>query len=115
MKTVGVGIDAVEIKRFSDLSQDRQHPFWDDNFSRSELDYCLAFQDPTPHLAGTFAAKEAVSKALDASQQALSEIEITHLPSGMPQVSVKGQKRSDVLISISHTKTTATAVAIVNQ
>jgi holo-[acyl-carrier protein] synthase len=114
MKTLGVGIDAVEIKRFAELVQDRQHPFWSNNFSKNELDHCFAFQDPTPHLAGTFAAKEAVSKALDASQQALSEIEIAHLPSGAPQVSVKNQKRPDILISITHIETTATAIAIVN-
>jgi holo-[acyl-carrier protein] synthase len=33
-------------------------------FTEGELDYCRSFQDPLPHLAARFAAKEAASKAL---------------------------------------------------
>ena len=63
MSVNGLGIDIVETHRFT-LFKSRDDQFLLDNYSAEELAYCFSFKDPSEHLAGTFAAKEAVFKAL---------------------------------------------------
>ena len=71
-------------------------------------------------LAGRFAAKEAVMKALGVGGMPYRDIEIARLPSGKPEVRLTGrmQRRAEHLgvtaihISISHSRDNAVAVAI---
>jgi len=63
-------------------------------FTPREREYCYKFRDPYLHLAGRFAVKEAVFKALGTGWSrgvAWKEIETTNAPSGQPQVSVTGR------------------------
>jgi len=78
-------------------------------------------EGPT-HLAGLFAAKEAVMKALGTGMAGanFSDIRVRHFDSGQPYIELEGKARSkaDELgvrtwhVSITHSKTTAAAVAI---
>lgn len=77
MKIKGVGIDIVESRKFSKFIKDRNHPFILKNFSQIETQY-YSFRDASPHFAGTFAAKEAILKALGEIKMYLPDIEVRH-------------------------------------
>lgn len=112
MKPRGLGIDILEIKRFNSLSKSRSNRFLLNNFSKKELDYCFSFKNPAPHLAGTFAAKEAVFKTLGRDDILLSLIEIRRDKNGKPEVWIKNRRQKSILLSISHTAQIAAAIAI---
>lgn len=107
----GVGIDLIEIARFKPVSKSKTHPFLKKVFFQREIEYCFSYKDVSTHLAGHFAAKEAVSKAFGVKNYPFAEIEIRHNKDGAP-VAYKQAKKLPVLLSISHTKALATAIAI---
>ena len=104
-----VGIDIVEVSRFKDFS--KEHHFLQKVFTAYELDYCFLHKDPSTHLAGIFSAKEAVSKALGVTKFPFASIEIKHDSFGKPEAYV-GNKKLSISISIAHTDTIATSVAM---
>ena len=106
-----IGLDLVEISRFKRFSDRKDHTALIKIFLPSEISYCFGFKDPSPHLAGLFAAKEAVSKALGIAKFPFSEIEISHSSSGKPVAFHKG-KALVISISISHTRSVAAAIAL---
>ena len=69
------------------------------------------------HLAGRFAAKEAVFKALGNMQLALREVQILNDKDGKPccQVLNNKAKDCDIHVSISHVKNYAVANAIITK
>ena len=105
-----IGVDVVEVERFRSML-DRSPGMLDRFFSSSEIAYCDARPDPIRHLAGTFAAKEAVMKALSLVPAVAwaRRIEITRAPSGAPVASVNDV---EVPVSISHDGPVAVAVAL---
>ena len=107
----GLGVDIVEIRRFAHL-KNRGDQFLLDNYSAAELDHCFSFKDPGKHLAGTFAAKEAVFKALGKDNVAPSSVEIRREKNGRPTVWIKDLPQKSILVSISHTATTSIAISI---
>lgn len=116
----GIGNDIIEIARLR-LSIERQgDPFLSRLFTQRELDYCQKFQDPVPHYAGRFAAKEAIVKAFGTGIRAQvhwHNIEVLNDEFGKPAVflSLSLQEQFNhplVLVSISHCIEYATAVAI---
>ncbi|MDQ3956507.1 MAG: 4'-phosphopantetheinyl transferase superfamily protein, partial [Actinomycetota bacterium] len=60
---MSLGVDVVGVERFRGVLQ-RFPAFGDRFFSEAELAHGAEARDPVLHLAGTFAAKEAVMKAL---------------------------------------------------
>ncbi len=111
MSPRGLGIDILEIKRFDSFGKNRDNRFLLDNYSKKEIDHCFSFKNPAPHLAGNFAAKEAVFKALGQNNIFLSLIEIRRNKSSKPEVWIKN-RRQTILISISHTEKIAAAIAV---
>ena len=92
-------------------------------FTPAELAYCRGRKREIEHLAGRFAAKEAVFKVLGTGWRngiAWTDVEVRNQPSGQPRVTLHGRCREiadeqglcRVLISISHTTTHAIASAI---
>jgi holo-[acyl-carrier protein] synthase len=116
----GIGIDLIEIDRVKKSLDRHGNHFLNRLFSIKEQDYCLKFKDPSPHLAGRFAAKEAIVKALGVGFGAKirwSDIEILNDTEGKPIVSFSSHiidqfGHPKVMISISHSENYATAVAI---
>lgn len=106
-----VGIDIVNVDRFIVHTRDVSDPFLKKTFTSDELAYCFSFDDPTPHLAGLYAAKEAVSKSFDAKKLPFIEVEIRHGETGAPEAYRAG-KKLPISISISHTHVAACAVAV---
>ena len=108
----GIGVDAVEIARFRPLVRAKQSRFMTNTFSERELAYCCSYKDAATHFAGTFAAKEAVQKASGLFALPPTMIEIIRTKAGKPEVWLRGKRSTSILVSITHEKTIACAVAI---
>lgn len=122
-----IGFDLVEISRFRKynkrLKNSTKKPptdaFLKKVFTEEELVYCYTYKDAATHLAGIFAAKEAVSKALSIASHPFTDIEILHETDGGPvayrrsrEKHGKQNRKLSVNISITHTRNTAGAIAI---
>lgn len=114
----GIGTDIIEVERIKSSIAEYGTHFLKRHFTEEEIDYCSSFKrDPEVHFAGRFCAKEAVVKALGTGfteELGFLDIEIKNDCSGKPSVLFKQKKdqQKEVLISISHCRSFATAVAI---
>jgi holo-[acyl-carrier-protein] synthase len=111
MKEPSAGIDIVEVARFVPFVEDREHAFLKKVFTDEEVAYAFSHVNPAVRLAGMFAAKEAVSKALGVREFPFAEVEIRHTEEGKPEA-YKDASMLPVSVSIAHTDTLATAVAM---
>lgn len=124
MPIVGHGIDIVETARIGRMLEEHGQRFLDRCFTAGEQQYAQANpRRRLEHLAGRFAAKEAVLKVLGTGWRggiAWTDIEIVKEPSGQPRVALSGEcaRIAEQLgigrwyLSISHIETHATASAI---
>lgn len=124
MPIIGHGIDLVEVARVQRMLDEHGERFLARCFTEGERAYCAA--NPArmaEHLAGRFAAKEAVLKVLGTGWSGgivWTDVEVLREASGKPGVRLHGKAASvasglgigAVLLSISHTTTHATASAI---
>jgi holo-[acyl-carrier protein] synthase len=116
----GLGTDIIEIARIEKSIEEHAHHFLSRVFTENERAYCQKFKISAPHFAGRFAAKEAIAKALGTGfGESLSwqDIEILGEESGKPTVTLsakanKSFQNPNIFISISHSSSHATAVAI---
>lgn len=106
----GIGVDIADVKRFRKLPYGRNRFSYGKMFTDAEIHYCMTKQDPYPHFAARFAAKEAILKAAGKSIYTLKDIKITNAKTGAPIVKVS--KKNEFLISLSHTKDYAIAFAL---
>ncbi len=117
---LGLGNDILEIDRIRGSIERHGLHFLNRLFSQKEQDYCYKFQDPSPHFAGRFCAKEAVAKALGTgfgAHLSWHDLEILNDEHGKPSVFLSAQIRLKynnpvILITISHCTAYATATAI---
>lgn len=120
---LGVGTDILEVERLSDTVERQGQPFLDRVFTPAEQAYCDQYNDRFVRYAGRFCVKEAVMKSFGAGiGQGLSwlDIEVTNAESGQPLATLTEEAlerfpNAQVLVSLSHSKTYATAVAIRTQ
>jgi holo-[acyl-carrier protein] synthase len=124
MPIVGHGIDIVETARIRHLLEEHGQRFLDRVFTPIEQAYAnQSVKRRFEHLAGRFAAKEAVLKVLGTGWRggiAWTDIEIRNETSGQPTIALTGECARIAaklgiarwLISISHIETHATASAI---
>lgn len=116
----GLGNDIIEIERIRASIERHGLHFLNRLFLQSEQDYCYQFQDPSPHFAGRFAAKEAIAKALGTgfgSHLSWHDIEIKNNGQGKPEIllmpdAAKRFHHPTLLLSISHCNSYAIATAI---
>lgn len=64
MAVRGIGIDVVQVQRLVQALERFGERMERRLFTEGELEYCRRHQDPLPHLAARFAAKEAAFKAI---------------------------------------------------
>ena len=123
MNVIAHGIDMVDCFRLQASIEKHGQKFLDRVFTPVELKYCQTRKNCSQHLAGRFAAKEAVLKVLGTGWRggiAWTDIEVANDPLGRPEVHLGGQCRKlademgieKILISITHTDSQAVASAI---
>ena len=118
---IGVGVDIVEIRRIKEAIE-RNDNFIEKLFHKEEIEYLKSRGMRAEYVAGRFAAKEAVSKALGTGFRGFSfkDIIIDRTTLGKPIVVLKGkakltaQKMGDykIHLSISHGQDNAIAYAV---
>src|SRR4051794_38112137 len=118
---IGHGIDIIETARIKRSVEEHGEHFLDRVFTRAEQAYCArSAKRRFEHLAGRFAAKEAVLKVLGTGWRggiAWTDIEIVSQTSGQPSVRLTGECEriahdlgiTQWHVSISHIETHATA------
>jgi holo-[acyl-carrier protein] synthase len=117
----GIGIDVVEISRMQKAIDQWGDAFLDKIFTPNEISYARSKAHPAQHLAGRFAVKEAVAKALASGWSGgfrWKDVEVENDPAGKPSVVVHGHIRRmlgerRLLASISHSGNVAVACAII--
>lgn len=114
---IGNGVDITEVKRLRQAVEKWGDDFLKRIFTKDELENAKNRSSLYQHLAGRFAAKEAVFKALGNKELSWQDVEILNDKEGKPHCKVlngKGKKIA-VHISISHVKSYAVANAIITK
>lgn len=118
----GIGTDIIEISRVK-MAVEKNSQFLNKIFSNKELDYLMSRNLRFEYIAGRFAAKEAVSKAIGTGFKGfgMQDIEILSEDSGKPVVNLKEKalaldifknNQYKIHLSISHGRDNAVAYAI---
>jgi holo-[acyl-carrier protein] synthase len=114
---VGTGVDITEVKRLRQAIEKWGDVFLGRVFTKKELIYAKTRVSFYQHLAGRFAAKEAVFKALGDAGLNWKDVEVLNDAQGKPNCALLNKKgeKVKVHISISHVKNYAVANAIITQ
>lgn len=124
MNILGIGTDIIECPRIGRMIEQHGELFLQRVYTDREIRYCQARKHAIEHFAGRWAAKEAIFKALGSAWNrgvTWTDFEVRNSPDGQPKVLVRGAARdaalsrgvADILVSISHCRTYATAYAMV--
>lgn len=118
---IGIGVDIIEIARIKEAVE-LNASFIEKLFSKNEIEYLQTRNLRAEYIAGRFAAKEAVSKALGTGFRGfnMKDIEVDRNSLGKPMINLKGKARQiaektgnyKMHISISHDRNSAVAYAV---
>ncbi len=122
LNIIGIGTDIIECLRIAQMIDRHGELFVNRVYTPYEIDYCQSRKAATQHFAGRWAAKEAILKAIGTGwRKGISwrDMEIRSNPQGRPSVLLCGGAREvadalgvqEILISISHCRSHATAMA----
>ena len=123
---LGLGTDIVEIVRIGQMVERHGELFLKRVYTDEETRYCQRRKECYEHFAGRWAAKEAVMKSLGTGfirGVNWRDIEVISERSGQPKITLHGGAREyaqkqgidEILITISHCRSYATATAIAVQ
>lgn len=114
---IGTGVDITEVRRLRQAIEKWGDSFLNRVFTKIELENAKRHGSFYQHLAGRFAAKEAVFKALGDIELSWRDVEILNNKDGKPLCKIMNNrgKNAEVLISISHVKNYATAFAVITK
>jgi len=123
---IGTGVDIIEVSRIKRAVTKWHNSFLKKIFTDKELEYSRERTTCYQHLAGRFAAKEAVLKALGngwTNRTQWCDIEVENETSGKPTITLKGETKrlsrqigvDHIVVSISHTRTYAVANVILTK
>ena len=111
-----IGIDCVDISRFNQNISSKKN-ILRRIFTENEIQYCEKKEKTPQHYSARFAGKEAIVKAFSCYdiRISLNKIEILNNKQGIPFANILENRLSnfDVKISLSHSRETAVAVAII--
>jgi holo-[acyl-carrier protein] synthase len=119
VEILGLGVDLADIARVERVLG--KYPrFADRCFTEHEREYAYRFAHPARRLAARFAGKEAVMKSMGTGWRRIGWKEIEITGGGKPTVRMTGNARrraetlgiTEVLITITHTDTSALVMAI---
>ena len=111
----GTGVDITEVKRLRQAIEKWGKVFLNRIFTKEELESAKGRGSLYQHLAGRFAAKEAVFKALGDKTLTWKDVQVFNDSDGKPYCRILNNKGKnlEIHISISHVKNYAVANAIV--
>ena len=120
---IGIGTDIIECLRIGQMIERHGELFINRVYTDHEIQYCQSRKQAIQHFAGRWAAKEAILKALGTGwRKGISwrDVEVRNEPGGRPVVALRGGDRdvveqlgiAEMLISISHCRSHATAYAL---
>jgi holo-[acyl-carrier protein] synthase len=123
MEILGIGTDIIECPRIGKMIEQHGELFLRRVYTEREIRYCQSRKHAIEHFAGRWVAKEAILKAMGTGRSqgiAWTHIEVRNGEQGRPQVRIGGAAREtarergigDILVSISHCRTYATAFAL---
>jgi len=117
MSIVGTGVDITEVRRLRQAVERWGAQFLERVFTGEELKNAEKHASFYQHLAGRFAAKEAVFKAFNDSSLTWKDVQIVNDKEGRPWCRILNGKAANkkVHVSISHVKSYAVANAFVEQ
>lgn len=116
----GIGTDIIEVARIRKNIEQYGQTFYDKILTPDEKRYSLTYADPAPTVAGRFAAKEAVAKALGTGfgeHLSFHDIEVLNDTVGKPIIRLSPKAKAHfnpgtLHLSISHNKEHAIAFAL---
>ncbi|MBB6454183.1 holo-[acyl-carrier protein] synthase [Salirhabdus euzebyi] len=103
----GLGIDLVELKRIEKIIKNNER-FYEKILTKQEREFLnniSSWKRKIEYTAGRFAAKEAYAKAYGTgigSEVSFLDIEVISDDKGKPEIYINGEKRKNILVSISH-------------
>lgn len=120
------GVDIIEVERVRHSYEKFGERFLKRIFRSREIAYCFTHREPTPFLAARFAAKEAMSKAFGTGighELGWLDMEVGRKTTGEPFAILhdrayellRQREAGAIHVSLSHTSTLATAVAILER
>jgi holo-[acyl-carrier protein] synthase len=120
---LGIGTDITECLRIARMIERHGELFVNRVYTPDEIKYCQSRKQATQHFTGRWAAKEAILKALGTGWRrgiTWCDVEVRNEPGGRPVVAVRGGAKevveqlgiAEILVSISHCRSYATATAI---
>jgi holo-[acyl-carrier protein] synthase len=120
---IGIGTDIIECLRIAQMIERHGELFINRVYTRHEIQYCQSRKMATQHFAGRWAAKEAILKAIGTGwRRGISwrDVEVLNAEGGQPAATLhagalEAAERlgiEEVLISISHCRSHATAYAV---
>jgi holo-[acyl-carrier protein] synthase len=123
MDILGIGTEIIECPRIGKMVENHGELFLRRVYTDREIRYCQSRKHAIEHFAGLWAAKESILKALGTGWRGAvlwTDIEIRQGSGRQPRVLVGGGAKEmairkgigDILISISHCRTYATAYAM---
>jgi holo-[acyl-carrier protein] synthase len=114
---IGTGVDITEVRRLRQAAEKWGDEFLRRIFTEQELGNAAKRVSLYQHLAGRFAAKEAVFKALGDKDLSWKDVEITNDKDGKPYCTIAGKRGRHIAVhvSISHVKNYAVANAVITQ
>jgi holo-[acyl-carrier protein] synthase len=119
MRIVGLGVDLADIDRIAGVLE-RYPRFAERCFTDHEREYAFRFTRPERRLAARFAGKEAVMKSMGTGWRRMGWRDIEITGGGRPTVRISGRAAAraatlgvtEVLITITHTDTSALVMAV---
>ncbi len=123
MSVISHGIDLIECARVQEVWDRHGQQFLERILTQREIAYVSGKRRPVEHVAGRFAAKEAILKVIGTGWReriSWKDMEILNNTSGQPSVTLCGECAlladrlgiRRILVSISHTPHAASASAI---
>ncbi len=117
MAIIGTGVDITEVRRLRQAIEKWGDEFLNKVFTSAEIRNAKNRSSFFQHLAGRFAAKEAIFKALGDKSVTWKDVEILNDKEGRPYCRILNGKsnKTMVCVSISHVKSYAVANAVVTE